>query len=81
MFNMYTTQFTFSHHGILIRGKITTYLDAKGTYKFFFLCEKLIKAKTNDFTFGRLYDRVELFPIQCKIGDFQKYFYIQKIKN
>ena len=33
MFNTYTTQFTCSHYGILIRKKITTYLDAKGTYK------------------------------------------------
>ena len=32
-FNMYMTQFTCSHHGILIREKITTYLDAKGTSK------------------------------------------------
>ena len=28
-FNTYTTQFTCSHYGILIREKITTYLDAK----------------------------------------------------
>ena len=30
MFNTYMTQFTCSHHGILISEKITTYLDAKG---------------------------------------------------
>ena len=28
-FNTYVTQFTCSHHGILIREKNTTYLDAK----------------------------------------------------
>ena len=28
MFSTYMTQFTCSHHGILIREKITTYLDA-----------------------------------------------------
>ena len=32
-FNTYMTQFTCLHHGIIIRGKITTYLDEKGTYK------------------------------------------------
>ena len=40
MFNTYMTQFTCSHHGILIREKITTYLDAKGKSKRnYFLCE------------------------------------------
>ena len=53
MFNTYTTQLTCSHHGILIRGKITTYLDAKGKSKrTCFLCEELIKTKTPDFTRG-----------------------------
>ena len=33
MFNTYMTQFTCSHHVILILGKITTYLYAKGTSK------------------------------------------------
>ena len=33
MFNTYTTQCTCSHYGIIIHGKITTYLDEKGTYK------------------------------------------------
>ena len=33
MFNKYMTQFTCSHHGILIREKITTYLDSKGESK------------------------------------------------
>ena len=42
IFNTYMTQFTCSHHGILIREKITTYLDAKGTSKnTCFLCEKI----------------------------------------
>ena len=50
MFNAYMTQFTFSHHGILIRETITTYLDAKGKSKrTCFLCEKLIQARTPDF--------------------------------
>ena len=40
MFNTYMTQFTCSHHGILIREEITTYLDAKGKSKrTCFLCE------------------------------------------
>ena len=40
MFNTYMTQFTCSHHGILIHIKITTYLDAKGKSKrTCFLCE------------------------------------------
>ena len=65
------TQFTFSHHGILIRETITTYLDAKLTSKkTCFLCEQLIQAKNPDFTRGRLYDRVKLFSVQREIGDF-----------
>ena len=40
MFNVYMTQFTCSHNGILICEKITTYLDAKGESKrTCFLCE------------------------------------------
>ena len=40
MFNTNMTQFTCSPHGILIREKITTYLDAKGKSKrTCFLCE------------------------------------------
>ena len=62
MFNMYVTQSTCSHHGILIHKKITTYLDAKGTYKnTCFLCEHLIQSKTPDFTRGILY-KILLFP-------------------
>ena len=33
MFNTYMTQFTCSHHVILIHEKITTFLDAKGKLK------------------------------------------------
>ena len=73
-------QFTCSYHGILIRKKITTYLDAKGTSKkTCFLCEQLIQAKTPDIKRGRLYERVKLFSVQRKIVDFQKDFYIQQI--
>ena len=65
MFNTYMTQFTCSHHGILILEKITTYLDAKGKSKITcFLCEELIKIKTPDFTHGKLYERVKLFSVQ-----------------
>ena len=76
------TQFTCSHYGILIREKITTYLDTKGKSKNnCLLCEQLIQAKTTDFTRGRLYDRVKLFSIQRRIGDFHKEFFIKQIKK
>ena len=82
MFNTYITQFTCSNHGILIREKITTYLDAKGkSNRTCFLCEELFKTKTPDFTRRRLYERVKLFSIQHKIGAFNKDFYIQQIKK
>ena len=82
MFNMYMTQFTCSHHGILISEKITTYLDAKGKYKrTCFLCEELIKTRTPDFSRGKLHERVKLFSMQRKIGDFHKDFYIQQIEK
>ena len=81
-FNTYTTQFTCSHHGILIREKITTDLDAKGKYKSTcFLCEEFIKTKTPDFTRGKLHERVKLFSMQRKIGDFHKDFYIKQIEK
>ena len=81
-FNMYTTQFTCSHYGIIIRKKITTYLEAKVTSKkTCFLCEQLIQAKTPDFTRRRLYERVKPFSIQHKIGDINKYFYTQQIEK
>ena len=57
-------------------------MDAKGTSKNnCFLCEKLIQSRTPYFTSGRLYDRLKLFSIQSKIGNFQKDFYIQKIEK
>ena len=78
---MYMNQFTCSHHGNLIRKKITTYLDAKRTSKnTCFLCEQLIQAKNHYFTRGILYDRVKLFSIQRKIGDFHEDFYIQQFE-
>ena len=76
------TQFTCSHHGILICEKITTYLDAKGKSKrICFSCEELIKIKTPDFTRGKLYERVKLFPMQRKMGDFKNEFYNKHIKK
>ena len=80
MLNTYMTQFTCSHHVILIHGKIPTYLDAKGTSKnTCFLCETLIQARNPDSTRGRIYERIRLFSIQRKIGDFHQDFYIQQI--
>ena len=71
--------FTSLHFNTL---KIITYLDTEGTYKNnCFLCEKIIQSKTPDFTLGILYERVKLFPIQRKIGNFHKYFYIQQIEK
>ena len=82
MFNMYMTQFTCSHHGILICERITTYLDAKRRSKrTCFLCEELIKIKTPDFTRGILHERVKLFSMQRKIGDFHNKFYIKPIEK
>ena len=75
MFNMCMTQFTCSHHGILICEKITTYLDSKGTSKkTFFLCEQSVEAKTPDFTSGRLYERVKVFPLNIRLVIFTKTF-------
>ena len=69
MFNTYMTQFTCSHHGILILEKITTYLDAKRKSKRnCFLCEELIKTKTSDFICGKLHERVKMFSMQRKIA-------------
>ena len=82
MLNMCMTKFTYSHHGILIRETITTYLDAKGKYKStFFSYEELIKTKTPDFTRRKLHDRVKLFSMQRKIGDFHKDFCIKQIEK
>ena len=46
-----------------------------------FLCEKLFKTKTPDFTRGRIHERVKLFSMQRKIGDFHKDFYIKQIET
>ena len=65
-----------------MRREITTYLNAKGTSQNnYFLCKKLIQAKNPDFTLRRMYERVKLFSIQCKIGGFHKDFYIQQIEK
>ena len=45
------------------------------------LCEDLIKIKTPDFTPGKLHERVRLFSMQRKIGDFQNEFYIKQIEK
>ena len=82
MFNTYMTQFTCSHHGILILERITTYLDAKEKSKrTCLLCEELIKIKTPDFTRGKLHKKVKLFPMQRKIGYFHSDFYIKQIEK
>ena len=82
MFNTYMTQFTCSHHGILIREKITTYLDAKGKSKRnCFLCEELIETKNPDFTLRNIHERVKLFSMQRNIGDFHKDYYIKQIEK
>ena len=82
MFNTYITKLTFSHHGILILEKITTYLDAKGKSKrTCFLFEELIKIKTPDFTRGKLHERVKLFSVQRKIGGIHNEFYIKQTKK
>ena len=57
-------------------------MDAKGkSKKTFSKCEQIIQIKTPDFTRGRLYERVKLFSIQRKIGDFHKDFYIKQIEK
>ena len=82
IFNTYMIQLTFSYHGILIRENITTYLDAKVTYKkTCFLCEQLIQGNTPYFARRILYDRVKLPSIQRKICDFHKGFYIHIIEK
>ena len=82
MFNTYMTQLTCSHHGILIREKITIYLDAKGKSKrTCFLCEELFKTKTLGFTCGKIHETIKLFSMQRKIGDFHKDFYIKQIEK
>ena len=57
-------------------------MDAKGKSKrTCFLCEELIKTKTPDFTRGKLHERVKLFSMQRKIGDFHSEFYIKLIEK
>ena len=57
-------------------------MDAKGKSKSTcFLCEELIKNMTPDFIRGKLHERVKLFSMQHKIGDFHKDFYIKKIEK
>ena len=76
------TQFTCSHHGIIILETITTYLDANGNSKrTCLLCEYFIKIKTPDFMRGKLHERVKLFSMQRKIGDFHSEFLLNKLKN
>ena len=79
MFNTYMTQFTCSHHGIIIHKKSPVILIQKENLKiFYFLCKKLIQSKTPYFTHGRLYERFKMFSIQRKFGDFHKDLYILK---
>ena len=57
-------------------------MDTKGKSKrTCFLCEDCIKIKTPDFTRGKLYERVKLFSMQRKIGDFHSEFYIKQIEK
>ena len=49
--------------------------------RIFFSCEQLIQTRIPDFIRGRLYERVKLFSIQRKIGDFHKDFYIKQIEQ
>ena len=57
-------------------------MDAKGKSKrTCFLCEELIKTKTPNFTRGKLHERVKLFSMQRKIGDFHKDLYIKQIEK
>ena len=79
MFNRYMTRFACSHDGILIHEKITTYLYAKKTSKkTYFLCEKLIQAKTPDFKRGILYERVNRFPFNARLVILTKAFIFNK---
>ena len=57
-------------------------MDAKVKYKrTCFLCEEIITTKTPDFTHRKIHERVKLFSVQHKIGDFRKDFYIKKIEQ
>ena len=57
-------------------------MDAKNKSKSTcFLCEELIKIKTPDLTRGKIHERVKLFSMQHKIGDFHNEFYIKQIEK
>ena len=57
-------------------------MDAKGKSKTScLLCEDCIKIKTPDFTRGKIHERVKLFSMQRKIGDFHSEFYIKQIEK
>ena len=57
-------------------------MDAKGTSKkTCLLCEQIIQSNNPDFTRRRMYEKVKLFSVQRKIGDFHKDFYIQQIER
>ena len=57
-------------------------MDAKGKSKrTCFLCEELIKIKNPDFTRGKLHEKLKLFSMQRKIGDFHNEFYIKQIEK
>ena len=45
------------------------------------LCEELIKIKTPDFSREKLHERVKLFSMQRKIGDFHNDFFIKQIEK
>ena len=44
-------------------------------------CEQLIQAKDSTFVRGRFYQRMKLFCVQRKIGDFHNEFYIKQIEK
>ena len=82
MFHTYMTQYSCSQHGVVLLEKVTYYLDDAGKkHNTCWFCEQLIQAKTPNFVRGRLYEKVKLFSIQRKIGDFHKHFYIRQIEK
>ena len=57
-------------------------MDAKGKSKrTCLLCEELIKITTPDFTRAKINERVNLFSMQRKNGDFKNEFYIKQIEE
>eukprot|EP00978_Attheya_sp_CCMP212_P037520 scaffold177762_cov62-Attheya_sp.AAC.1 len=82
MFHTYMPQFSCSHHGVVMLDKVTYYLNDKGKKKkTCVFCEQLIQEKTSDFERGRLYEKVKLFAVQRKIGEFHEQFYIKLIEK